>query len=225
MQAGDGVYFASRYFQEGFLAVDELQHFRADTYSHFSLIPHPHQSSRDIYHAHNAHMLSFTNLSPSYSYLASSQSCFNLETVSAFQSVYSIDPITHSLVYKPVACKVRTVPDSISEYFHITQRLPDNPLEGLLDLPVHPPEFTPRVCYMQECANALDLDPAKWLWPEELKLLQWIVRTHELAFVWMPVNAVGSRRSISLLSRSPLFRIPHGYSAIPLSLPQSTTKL
>jgi len=37
---------------------------------------------------------------------------------------------------------------------------------------------------MQERANALDLDPMKWLWPKELKLLQWIVCTHELAFVW-----------------------------------------
>ena len=210
---------------KGFLSVDEPRNSRGDVFSQVSSFLYPHPSSRDIHSAPSADVLSYANISPTYSYLASSQSCFNPETVSAFRSVYSIDPITHSLAYKPVACKVRTVPDSISEYFHITQRLPDNPLEGLLDLPVHPPEFTPRVCYMQECANALDLDPAKWLWPEELKLLQWIVRTHELAFVWMPVNAVGSRRSISLLSRSPLFRIPHGYSAIPLSLPQSTTKL
>ena len=169
---------------KGFLSVDEPRNSRGDVFSQFSSFPYPHPSSRDICSAPSAHVLSFANASPSYSYLASSQSCFNPETIAAFRSVYSIDPNTHSLVYKPVARKVRTVPDSISEDFHITRRLPDNPLEGLLDLPVHPPEFTPGVRYTQERANALDLDPAKWLWPEELKLLQWIVCTHKLAFIW-----------------------------------------
>jgi hypothetical protein len=135
-----------------------------------------------------AHMLSFTsspaNPSPSYNFLASSQSCFNSGTIAAFQSVYSIDPISHSLIYKPVARKVRTVPEPISEEFHITHRLPDDPLEGLLELPIHPPDFDPGIRFTQERADTLDLDPANWLWPEELKLLHWIVLVHEVTFVW-----------------------------------------
>jgi hypothetical protein len=37
---------------------------------------------------------------------------------------------------------------------------------------------------MRECADKLDLDPTKWLWPEELKLVQWLVRAHKRAFAW-----------------------------------------
>jgi hypothetical protein len=32
--------------------------------------------------------------------------------------------------------------------------------------------------------DKLDLDPMKWLWPEELKLVCWLIHTHELAFTW-----------------------------------------
>jgi hypothetical protein len=35
---------------------------------------------------------------------------------------------------------------------------------------------------MRKCVDKLDLDPAKWLWPEELKLVQWLVRAHKRAF-------------------------------------------
>jgi hypothetical protein len=41
---------------------------------------------------------------------------------------------------------------------------------------------------MQEQSDALDLDPAGWLWPEELKLVQWLVRIHEKAFAWIPTE-------------------------------------
>ena len=34
----------------------------------------------------------------------------------------------------------------------------------------------------------LDLDPAKWLWPEEVKLVQWIVLNHETTFTWVPTE-------------------------------------
>jgi hypothetical protein len=37
---------------------------------------------------------------------------------------------------------------------------------------------------MQARADKLDLDPAKWLWPEELKLVRWLIRTHKLTFAW-----------------------------------------
>jgi hypothetical protein len=40
------------------------------------------------------------------------------------------------------------------------------------------------VRFARERAHKLDLDPAKWLWPEELKLVQWLVRAHEHAFAW-----------------------------------------
>ncbi|KIK35333.1 hypothetical protein CY34DRAFT_33977, partial [Suillus luteus UH-Slu-Lm8-n1] len=47
-----------------------------------------------------------------------------------------------------------------------------------------PPDFTPDVHFTQERADKLDLDPAKWLWPDELQLVQWLVKEHKLAFTW-----------------------------------------
>jgi hypothetical protein len=32
--------------------------------------------------------------------------------------------------------------------------------------------------------DKLDLDPAKWLWPDELKLVCWLISTHKLMFAW-----------------------------------------
>ena len=61
----------------------------------------------------------------------------------------------------------------------------DNPLAGLVPLPTHPPEFVPGVRFTQAHSDALNLDPANWLWPEELKLVRWIVLNHESAFVWI----------------------------------------
>ncbi|KIJ08134.1 hypothetical protein PAXINDRAFT_60806, partial [Paxillus involutus ATCC 200175] len=55
-------------------------------------------------------------------------------------------------------------------------------------LPTHPPVFVPGECFTQERADALDLDPANWLWPEELKLVRWIVHEHETAFAWIPTE-------------------------------------
>ncbi|OAX34290.1 hypothetical protein K503DRAFT_785886 [Rhizopogon vinicolor AM-OR11-026] len=38
--------------------------------------------------------------------------------------------------------------------------------------------------FTQECTDKLDLDPTKWLWPEELKLICWLVLVHETTFIW-----------------------------------------
>ena len=74
----------------------------------------------------------------------------------------------------------------MDDEFRVTRTLPDDPLLGLPSLPTHPPDFIPREHFTQECTDALDLDPANWLWPEEVKLCRWIVRTHEKAFAGVP---------------------------------------
>ena len=47
-----------------------------------------------------------------------------------------------------------------------------------ITLPTNPLDFVPRQRFTQECANALDLDLAQWLWPEEVKLVWWMVLNH-----------------------------------------------
>ena len=62
--------------------------------------------------------------------------------------------------------------------------LPDNPLAGLITLPTNPPEFIPGQRFTQEHADALDLNPAQWLWPKGVKLVRWMVLNHEITFTW-----------------------------------------
>jgi hypothetical protein len=92
------------------------------------------------------------------------------------------------LAYKPVVKKVRAVSAPLKKEYHVIRRLLDNLLAGLIPLPTHPPAFTPGIWFTQERSNTLDLDPAGWLWPEELKLVQWLVRIHEKAFAWIPTE-------------------------------------
>ena len=92
----------------------------------------------------------------------------------------------HALAYKPVTKKICSVVARVNEEFHVTRTLPDDPLLGLPSLPTHPPDFIPRERFTQECTDALDLDLASWLWPEEVKLCGWIIHTHEKAFAWVP---------------------------------------
>lgn len=119
-----------------------------------------------------------------HDYLVSTHSCINRASTDAFHSVYSFDQAKHALVYKPVAKKVRTVSTTMPPEFRITRKLPDDPLAGMPPLPTHPPEFVPGIRFTQERLDKLDLDPAKWLWPEELKLVRWLVSAHEKAFAW-----------------------------------------
>jgi hypothetical protein len=58
--------------------------------------------------------------SPDYAFLSSTQYIFNLDGISAISSVYSYDPASHALVYKPVAQMVRPVIAPFDEEFRIT---------------------------------------------------------------------------------------------------------
>ena len=58
-------------------------------------------------------------------------------------------------------------------------------IAGLEALPTYLPDFVTGTRFTQDCANSLDLDLVNWLWPEEVKLVWWIVQDHELAFTWM----------------------------------------
>ena len=123
-----------------------------------------------------------------YSFTSSTQSVINPDALSALASVYSYDTSLHALAYKPVAKKVHAILAPVDEEFHITQSLPDDPLSGLKPLPLHPPNFIPGVRFTQEHTDNLDLDPANWLWPDEVKLVRWIVLEHEMAFAWVPTE-------------------------------------
>jgi hypothetical protein len=77
----------------------------------------------------------------------------------------------HALVYKPVAKKVHSIPAATPPEYHIVHELPPDPLIGITPLPTYPPDFVPGVHFTQACVDKLDIDPVKWLWPEEAKLV------------------------------------------------------
>ena len=64
------------------------------------------------------------------------------------------------------------------------RRIPINPLLSLLPLPPHPPDFSPGEHLSQECLDKLALNTHNFLWPEELKLLQHILKINELRLAW-----------------------------------------
>ena len=45
-----------------------------------------------------------------------------------------------------------------------------------------PPDFTPGKRYTQERYEAMNVDPAGFLWSEEKKLVHFFILMHEMAF-------------------------------------------
>jgi len=76
------------------------------------------------------------------------------------------------------------MPTTMPAEYRVVHQLPEDPLAGMPELPTHLPEFIPGLRFMHDHANKLDLDPTNWLWPEELKLIRWLVHVHECAFAW-----------------------------------------
>ena len=87
--------------------------------------------------------------------------------------------------YKPVALKVKPVLGTLPERFRIMREIVDDPLQGIPELPEHPPEFEPRGHYTLERKEKLDMAHKEgFLWPEERKLMYWLVREQNKAFAW-----------------------------------------
>jgi len=86
------------------------------------------------------------------------------------------DAVCFAKKYKPVALKVKPVLGMLPEKFRIIRDITGNPLKDLPKLPEQPPEFTPKERYTAERKEKLDLGHmSNFLWPEEHKLIHWIV--------------------------------------------------
>lgn len=93
-------------------------------------------------------------------------------------------PVFRAFKYKPVAKKVRPVATDTPAEFRVERRMVGDPLADLPQLPVRPPEWEPGERLTRERGEKFDWDPGGFLWPEELKLVKWLVRAHETAFAW-----------------------------------------
>jgi hypothetical protein len=93
-------------------------------------------------------------------------------------------PSTANLAYKKVAHKVHPVAASLPEDFCIIRRRPEDPLLSLPSLPTHAPPFLPGSRLTQERLDELDLNRYNFLWPEELRLAQHVLKLNESALAW-----------------------------------------
>jgi len=97
----------------------------------------------------------------------------------------AVDAVYFAKKYKPVALKVKPVLETLLEKFRIIREIIGDPLKDLLKLPEHPLEFSPKGRYMVERKEKLDLGHmSNFLWPEEQKLMHWIVAEQNQAFAW-----------------------------------------
>ena len=93
-------------------------------------------------------------------------------------------PPTPVLAYKKAAKKVHPVAASLPEDFRITRQRPEDPIISLPRLPTNPPYFIPGLRLTQERLDAMNINKYKFLWPEEERLAQHVLKTNEHALAW-----------------------------------------
>ena len=86
--------------------------------------------------------------------------------------------------YKKVDRKVRPVPGVFPEDAKVTRQFPEDPLATLAPLPKNPPDFRENGRLTKERLEAMNINPDKFLWPEEEKLFNHILKIHQDAFVF-----------------------------------------
>jgi len=87
--------------------------------------------------------------------------------------------------YKPVALKVKPVLGTLPERLRIIREIKEDPLKDIPKLPEKPPDFIPKGRYTAERKEKLDMrHMSSFLWPEERKLMHWVVAEQNQAFAW-----------------------------------------
>jgi len=87
--------------------------------------------------------------------------------------------------YKLVALKVKPVLGTLPERFRIIQDIRGNSLKDLPILPGRPPDFIPKGKYTAERKEKLNMTHgSEFLWPEERKLMHWMIAEQNHAFAW-----------------------------------------
>src|SRR5882672_5967937 len=88
-------------------------------------------------------------------------------------------------------CPVRT---TLPEEYRILRRIPSDPLMSLPSLPRQPPEFVPSEKFTEERKEKMDINPSAFLWPEEEKLVLFLIKAQEAAIAWDPTERGNFRK-------------------------------
>ena len=97
--------------------------------------------------------------------------------------VLDAPPPEPGFLYKKVANKTRPVATTLPENFRIVRYEHPDPLAGMPPLPARPPDFVPTTRFTPERRAQMAIGE-DFLLPEEKKLAEWIVATHDSAFTW-----------------------------------------
>jgi hypothetical protein len=116
------------------------------------------------------------------------QHVFNIEIIdgekAGEQTIQVSEIPADQYVYKKVANRVKPVATTLPEDFRIVRKFPSDPLANLPELPEHPPEFTPGRRYTVERKEAMKVNEDGFLWPEEEKLVHYVIKVQEEGFAW-----------------------------------------
>lgn len=87
--------------------------------------------------------------------------------------------------YKPVALKVKPVLGTLPERFRITREILKDLLKQMSKLPERLLAFQSKEYYTLDWKEKLDTAYSKeFLWPEERKLMHWLIVEQNEAFAW-----------------------------------------
>ena len=96
--------------------------------------------------------------------------------------IVDTSPSRSAFIYK-VANKTRPVATTLPEDFRIICRDHPNPLANMSPLPTRPPDFYPTGRITQQHCDQMAIGK-DFLFPEEIKLVEWIICAHDTAFAW-----------------------------------------
>jgi len=84
-----------------------------------------------------------------------------------------------ALRYKKAANRVHPIQTTLHEEHHILHCIPSDPLISLPVLPKHPPDFIPSEKFTEERREKMNINPLGFLWPEEEKLVLFLIKAQE----------------------------------------------
>jgi hypothetical protein len=93
--------------------------------------------------------------------------------------------VVYKRKYRKVEDRIQPIVTQLPEEFHIIHNIIRDPLENMLVLPMHPPDFVPGLQYTQEWYKKLQLSPNNFLWPEKEKLAHHLVKEQEECLSWI----------------------------------------
>ena len=119
--------------------------------------------------------------------------------------------------YKRVGKKIHPVSTQFPIDCQVTRQIPEDPLLTLSPLPTRPPEFTPTAKISMERLAELNINATGFLWPEEEKLFQHVMKINETEIAFEDIERGTLKESYFLLYIIPTIpHLPWEYQNIPI---------